>query len=436
MGRRDSSGFSGPHLAKRQMKRYSPAASGTIFAFRKLRKPPKQDHQAWLRQLLEPIFPFLWKAILGAGGLILLLFFMQIGFMPEIGLADATAMMVAIALSGLVFVVPAGAAIFPAIMLSCEPEIKDSFKIRKIKRWKVFFKNPACFFIWNTFLSLLLFLFLWWLASEPHSSYTEGWTVAIIYALYIAAAFFSSFARIDPGSMHKMIRATHLHIRHFFVKKKSKKDRKRRLLLLVKKYNSQAFAALKAKFMPVFIDAVAWSFCPLFLFALFYSYEGFRQDTWLVIFPLALWFMISYSISYIIIIYEGKQKTGLYSIGAFFSILMLLTMTGSITKIPSAAIRLIGLGAIPNVSVFLKDEGCATFNAIPMPVGQDPLCQGNIVRSVDLKSRIASPYVFEVTGRDNLAWRITIPKEQVISLMIPDQRGGGKRSGEPAQGSR
>ena len=98
------------------MKRHSQAASGTIFAFRKLRKPPKQDHQAWLRQLLEPIFPFLWKAILGAGGLILLLFFMQIGFMPEIGLADATAMMVAIALSGLVFVVPAGAAMFPAIM--------------------------------------------------------------------------------------------------------------------------------------------------------------------------------------------------------------------------------------------------------------------------------------------------------------------------------
>ena len=98
------------------MKRHSQAASGTIFAFRKLRKPPKQDHQAWLRQLLEPIFPFLWKAILGAGGLILLLFFMQIRFMPEIGLADATAMMVAIALSGLVFVVPAGAAMFPAIM--------------------------------------------------------------------------------------------------------------------------------------------------------------------------------------------------------------------------------------------------------------------------------------------------------------------------------
>lgn len=110
------------------MKRYSPAASGTIFTFRKLRKPPKQDHQAWLRQLLEPIFPFLWKAILGAGGLILLLFFMQIGFMPEIGLADATAMMVAIALSGLVFVVPAGAAMFPAIMLSCEPEIKKQFQ--------------------------------------------------------------------------------------------------------------------------------------------------------------------------------------------------------------------------------------------------------------------------------------------------------------------
>nr|WP_311463794.1 hypothetical protein [uncultured Ottowia sp.] len=111
-------------------------------------------------------------------------------------------------------------------------------------------------------------------------------------------------------------------------------------------------------------------------------------------------------------------------------------MTGSTTKIPSAAIKLMGLGEIRNIGVFLKDEGCATFNAIPMPVGQNPLCQGNIVRSVDLKSRIASPYVFEVTGRDNLAWRITIPKEQVISLMIPDQRGGGKRSGEPAQGSR
>ena len=360
---------------------------------------------------------------------------MQIGFMPEMGLADATAMMVAIALSGLVFVVPAGAAMFPAIMLSCEPEIKNSFKTKEIKRWKVFFKNPACFFIWNTFLFLLLFLFLWWLASEPHSSDTGGWTVAIIYALYIAAAFFSSFARIDPGSMHKMIRATHLHIRHFFVNKKSKKDRKKRLLLLVKKYDSQAFAALKAKFMPVFIDAVAWSFCPLFLFVLFHSYEGFRQDTWLVIFPLALWFMTSYSISYIIIISDDKQKTVLYSIGAFFSILMLLTMTDSITKIPHAAIRLIGLGAIPNASVFLKDEGCATFNAIPMPAGQNPLCQGNIVRSVYLKSRIASPYVFEVEGRDNLTWRITIPKEQVISLMIPDQRGGGKRSGDPAQGS-
>ena len=113
------------------------------------------------------------------------------------------------------------------------------------------------------------------------------WTVAIIYALYIAAAFFSSFARIDPSSMHKMIRATHLHIRHFFVKKKSKKDRKKQLLLLIKKYNSQAFAALKAKLIPVLIDAVAWSFCPLFLFVLFYSYEGFRQDTWLVIFLLA-----------------------------------------------------------------------------------------------------------------------------------------------------
>ncbi|MFC2588692.1 MAG: hypothetical protein ACFNZS_01735 [Ottowia sp.] len=114
-------------------------------------------------------------------------------------------------------------------------------------------------------------------------------------------------------------------------------------------------------------------------------------------------------------------------------------MTGSTTKIPSAAIKLMGLGEIRNIGVLMKDEGCATFNAIPMPVGQNPLyykrCHNNIVRSAHLISRIASPYVFEVTGRDNLAWRITIPKEQVISLMIPDQRGGGKRSGEPAQGS-
>lgn len=113
----------------------------------------------------------------------------------------------------------------------------------------------------------------------------------------------------------------------------------------------------------------------------------------------------------------------------------LLNMTGSTTKIPSAAIKLMGLGEIRNIGVLMKDEGCATFNAIPMPVGQNPLCQGNIVRSVYLESRIASPYVFKVEGRDNLAWRITIPKEQVISLMIPDQRGGGKRSGEPAQSS-
>ena len=354
--------------------------------------------ESWLLQKIkENPFQFLWPLGLAFGGAILIGFFFQMSFMPDMNFSEASGIFIAATLIGLVIIFPIFLPMVPAVLIQTSEFARNRYKNNRL-------------FIWNTLLSF----------ETPMA--IAYWSIDYFYIWigFCIICFLISCERarkIFTREVKNLLR-------------KNKSDRKKVKSLF-----------LFRKTIFIFVDAFIWSLFPFMLSILFFRYGGFAQNIGMdTLIPFAVWVAFTCMFTYILIICLDADDLQLQLFIFILYIILSLALTGSVKRLPSAIIRSLSLGEMQNVSVLLKDEGCEIFNALPIPVGQNPLyykrCHNNIVRSVHLISRIASPYVFEVTGRDNLAWRITIPKEQVISLMIPDQRGGGKRSGEPAQGSR
>lgn len=177
------------------------------------------------------------------------------------------------------------------------------------------------------------------------------------------------------------------------------------------------------KILAYLIALFVWAFWPIILLELFFKYRGSLPAELPESFLPVLWLIASYLISGTIINYKGEQEIKLYFFGTFLLFVIFYILTGALIRIPSAAVELLGLGE-RQVSVLLKKEGCDIFNAVSKSTGEGEICKDNSVDSIYLKSRIASPYVFERHKNNEMLWRITIPKEYVVSLILQKQNSG------------
>ena len=328
----------------------------------------KKPENWLLQKIKENPFQFLWPLGLAFGGAILIGFFFQIGFMPDMSFSEASGIFIAAASVGLIITFPIFLAMIPAILIQTSEIAIDIYKNNNL-------------FCCSIVLLFALFLFIW---IAPDSQYC-------IYAAYLILCFYISYSRVENKSHQK------------------------------KSDSAKIKSPFSQNFYFIIVDALAWFIFPIVLLFIFLKYGGFNQySDGESLFLFFLWSLLSCVFTWILITSSVKNDLKFWSIVIISYIAISLLFTGAITKNPSAIIRSLGLGEMRNVSVLLKDEGCEIFNAIPMPAGQKPLCdeKTKIVRSVHLRSRIASPYVFEAEGNGDQAWRIIIPKEQVISLII------------------
>lgn len=338
--------------------------------------------ESWLLQKIkENPFQFLWPLGLAFGGAILIGFFFQIGFMPDMSFSEASGIFIAVTLIGLIITFPIFLAMIPAILIQTSEIAIDIYKNNNL-------------FCCSIALLFALFLFI---GIAPDSQF-------YIYTAYFILCFLISYSRVENK--------TH----------QEKPD-----FTIIKSHETKCFCErIESPFLHqdnyfIIVDTLAWFIFPIVLLLIFSKYEGFNQySNGESLFLFFLWSLLSCVFTWILITSSVKNDLKFWSIVIISYIAISLLFTGAITKNPSAIIRSLGLGEMRNVSVLLKDEGCEIFNAIPMPAGQKPLCdeKTKIVRSVHLRSRIASPYVFEVKGNGDQVWRIIIPKEQVISLII------------------
>lgn len=366
---------------------------------------PTEKPENWLFQKIkENPFQFLWPLGLAFGGAILIGFFFQIGFMPDMSFSEASGIFIAATLIGLIITFPIFLAMIPAILIQTSKIAIDIYK-----------KNNL-FCCTTGLLIILIFL----IAICP--SYRNH-----IYAVYFFLCFLISYLRAENKSCLKKIRFCCRKIRFCWKKNKTCQEKIR---FCWKKITSPS---QHQKIYFIFIDTLAWSTFPIILFFLFYKYEGFEQNS---VFPFVFWTILSSVFAWILIIFSDENDLRLWPTVFISYIAISLLLTGGITKIPSEIISSLGLGE-SQVRVLLKDEGCDAFNAISRSTEEGKICKDNSVDSVYLKSRIASPYVFERHKNNEVLWRITIPKEYVVSLIFQKQNSGqnneSQSSGPSAQ---
>lgn len=363
--------------------------TGTIKITGTTKKP-----ENWLPQKIkENPFQFFWSLGLTLGGAILIGFFFQIGFMPDMSFSEASGIFIAAISVGLIIVLPMLLAMVPAILIQTSDIAKDSYKNNSLFRYTTGLLIISTFFIVNC---------------PSYRNY--------IYAVYFFLCLFISCSRAENKSCLEKIKLCW--------RKLNSAGENQTLLEKIKLcWGKISSPSQRQKIYFILIDTLAWSTFPVISSFLFYKYKGFEQNS---VFPFIFWIILSSAFAWILIIFSDENDLRLWPTIFISYIAISLLLTGGITKIPSTIIQQLGLGE-RQVSVLLNKEGCDAFNAIPIPAGQNPLyykrCHNNIVRSVHLRSRIASPYVFEVKGNGDQVWRIIIPKEQVISLIISDAYG-------------
>lgn len=378
------------------MKKYS-FIRRIFFAFKQTEKP-----ENWLLQKIkENPFQFLWSLSLTCGGFFLFFFFLQMGFMPDINFSEVSGILIASALIGgyltvLFTVLP----MVPVILVLSGKKLKiwteDSLK-----------KNKNRLNLPLIILDTASILFLAYIICSPNID-----TIKLLppYAgcLIILA--------ISVGSLCFYFRE-----KIFFFKKE---------ILVECVFN---------------FSLIFFLFLVFFILTGRFEISGNDRIDSIIVFILLMYLqrLIANTIintsdaitSSDVANSSNKPNACFYVIIAAILSIVIFLFTGAFPKFSKIAVYHLGLGE-RQVSVLLKKEGCDIFNAISKSTGEGEICKDNSVDSIYLKSRIASPYVFEKhkeikkeedskkKEENKVLWRITIPKEYVVSLILQKQNSG------------
>jgi hypothetical protein len=305
----------------------------------------------WLKLVHERPFAVAGTVVSVIGGLILLMFFFQLGGMPELDLAGASAVLMAVALVGFALATSLTLSGFCAgLPLRGQNSGLEGSSLRT----RVLFLIAPGIFSFG--LMALYFLF------DP-SSQLPSWTAFVPLVLMLLLAFLYSV-----GS-------------EFFYGKEGW-----RTFYFYKK--------VLRKVCLFSFDGLPWVFVTYSLFLTFFMLYPWDGDTSMFFAKLFLWSFFCYGLNLLV---WRSAHVNIFLLLAFcivFCLLVLLNTTGNWVGFPRAIVGALGLGEIP-VKMIVTQDGCSYLNKF---AGSRVVCRiepgekSAVVCPVLLRSRIGSPF--------------------------------------------
>lgn len=346
----------------------------------------------WFAAATKSPFKTASLTLLTIGGLVLLAFFVHAGAMPEVSLGDATSILAAVALIGLLV---ASVVVFPSVtpgLIYGAPD-PDQDLLRS-RRTLLLSTLPG----WVLFLLLSVKV-----AGDVEPISVSWWPAALLGVSAVCAILAVAFGRRGH-------RDPFVHVGRF----------------------KQAGAAVQLWIKLTLLSGF-WTFCAsLSMVLLFKIYPG-SDAKWSAIAALAAWVFFCSGTNVFLARTAAHDRSRAAVMMACASLGALVTLTGGYAAIPRAAVRALGLGEVP-VRIVVTANGCDILNKA-MP-GR-PVCRvasgesTALVCPVILKSRVGNPWLiqFSATGSGG-RWptnkplpAIPIPKGEVVSwprLELPE----------------
>ncbi|MBN3811984.1 MFS transporter [Paraburkholderia sp. Ac-20347] len=318
-----------------------------------------------------------WKALLAFGGLMLLAFFWQVQFLPEIKLADITAVLAAVAVSGVVLLlIFVASAVLPAL---------GTYAAFKGQRQRA--------------KSIILAAGSGGLAAS---------------ALFVGSMADSSWWALLPGVAALFVFIWAWHFAKSEWQEQERETEKQAEQQEIKDMKSLDFFRSKAApastgSMVVFLDVaftafiffVGLSFSAIFFTVSYraqpvhaYSYAAF-----------VVWMLLCFGYNIALATGDVRDKRRLKVAGAliFLLVVAFLMLTGSLPLLASSVVKKLGLGEIDSASILLTSQGCDVVEATSnneMRCSREKAGKSGTLCDVKILSRIGSEVLLSDSHSD------------------------------------
>ncbi|CAB3804239.1 hypothetical protein LMG28614_05987 [Paraburkholderia ultramafica] len=337
---------------------------------------------------LKEIVSLAWKGLLFLGGIFLLIFFLNVGFFPNIKLADLTATLAAVSMTGLLMlVIFAAAFVFPALMAhgslarlnGAEEVVRKSAFLGAVPAW--------AFCLW------LLKIDIWW---------KFGGTVGLLILLALGLTYRKpQDAKDKPPSINRAAMDGEDRCSLSELWNGEKRNRSEVVGVIVAFFFGQIIAA--------------------FYFALTSSQTG-SNDQLPMFFA---WPVICFGANIIVLTHDradDKRRWKYLGSAAGLLLLIFLMMTSASSLMSASIASRLALGGIPDAAVMLSKQGCEIAKASSCNAME---CQAvnadgtGVVGPVTIVSRIGSEVVLQpknpnfqvvMKSEDVLGWSRKTPR--------------------------
>lgn len=337
--------------------------------------------------LENPIKTFA-TVVLTVGGLLVLGFFVRIGFMPDVDLASSTALLFAVALVGLGTVT---SFIFMAVLPGVATQYALEESALPPDRWTLATVAAA-----GVLLPIVIVAAVW-----LHEA------AVVSFAPYLMVAFISLAIGAVVWRVYRLSRT----------------------LQIVEggpQPKVEGYGGLQSIFL-LACSALAWLFGTLTALQIAIRFSvGSDHSSWLVVFVVAAWMFLLIGINIATSRLSTKQAWVFAPISGFVIVVLLIFLTGNFSELPASAIRVLGFGEMKNVDLLIKAEVC---RSIPLSSSTDLRCSmlspesAGILRNVTVRSRIGAQVVIEKSAPGSVdvvqpVTRLILKKEDVMMWML------------------
>ncbi|WP_198085483.1 hypothetical protein [Variovorax sp. E3] len=338
-------------------------------------------------------------SVLTIGGLIVLAFFVRIGFMPDVDLASSTALLSAVALVGL-------GTITAFVLIAVLPGVVTQYALRASRLPPD--KGTLATIAAAGVLFPIVIVIGAWVYEGRFASFTN-YLIPIFFAVPVVAVVWRVF------SLSKA-REKSAHLAEAKV---------------------EGGAGLESIFLLSF-SAFAWivgMFTALQI-ALRFS-AGSDHPSWLILVVVSAWFLLLIGLNVATAHLSIKQAWLFAPISSSVMLLVLTLLTGNFFEIPVSTIRVLGFGEMKNVDLLVKADVC---RSLPMTSSSDLRCvissseSVGILRDVTIRSRIGAQMVVEKSGASSSSKsatrqvaRLVLKKDDVVMWTVRSESTSARK---------
>jgi hypothetical protein len=392
---------------------------------------------SWWEHLKENPLKAITMLVLTLGGLLMLVFFVHIDFMPDVDLASSTAVLAAVALIGLLVLCFIGlTAVAPGALTSY---LSKEWKLEIDRYAALAAATPALVLV----LVIVIQIMKWW-------EWIENISVEALLVFVFSFSLLSSIAAINLNNKKNNRPVIDLKLRKisifvfvpfivsaaiFWEMKLDWVDQNNivaayiippilfSVILLTRRKKQSAdsvestVATWKLVLALWFVTAVwVWGIFLTFYLFILLSHGSTRSDLEILCYSLLWLFFTLFSNIGLTAVKPGltSRTTILF---AFISCYFLLILSANLSVVSVISVRALGLGSIENTRVSLTSRACRAFNLAA--AGSDIKCEhdsteaGGSVCPVTVMSRIGSDVLLE--------WNLS-SKEQTAKELTPNVR--------------